>query len=390
MTESTRLSILQYAGDFREATERLSAGGPENYRGQKYTVDFVEGLATKLESRYTITIFTNDRYDVGLSSGGRAIGMGNISEKLPQLSVIRTLSSTRPSKIVLRTPMPAVMLWAWMKRIPTLLVIADSFNSNSWKDRLKRRIFTFLSNRSSFSAIANHGNHAARQLVEIGIAPGKVIAWDYPAFSSPDQYPEKLRPCAQPTLIFVGSLTIEKGVGDIIKAVSILLERKINISLLIAGSGHTEIFEKMADDLNISNNVKFLGNVDNNKVIDFMRESDLVLVPSHHKYPEGLPLTIYEAYCSRTPLIVSDHPMFVGNVIDRLSGLIYPEKDAKALADCIAEALLDHALYHRLSLGGQQSWRSLQLKVTWDAVISEWIKGGDGWQSWLKAHSLAN
>ena len=40
-----------------------------------------------------------------------------------------------------------------------------------------------------------------------------------------------------------------------------------------------------------------------------MSAHDIVIVPSRHDYPEGLPMTIYEALAMRTPLVVSDHPM---------------------------------------------------------------------------------
>jgi len=41
-----------------------------------------------------------------------------------------------------------------------------------------------------------------------------------------------------------------------------------------------------------------------------MRSADAIVIPSRHEYPEGLPLTIYEALAARTPIVASDHQCF--------------------------------------------------------------------------------
>ena len=53
-----RLTIVQY-GDYAEATARFQAGGEENYYAQRYTVDFVAGLAgTPGIERVTVISFS--------------------------------------------------------------------------------------------------------------------------------------------------------------------------------------------------------------------------------------------------------------------------------------------------------------------------------------------
>ncbi|NEQ88464.1 MAG: glycosyl transferase family 1, partial [Moorea sp. SIO2I5] len=43
-----RLLIIQYAGDYREAFERLANGGPETYYAQKYSVDSVAEIGKQI------------------------------------------------------------------------------------------------------------------------------------------------------------------------------------------------------------------------------------------------------------------------------------------------------------------------------------------------------
>ena len=40
-----RLTIVQYAGDYREAFERFERGGRATYQAQRYSVGFVGSLA---------------------------------------------------------------------------------------------------------------------------------------------------------------------------------------------------------------------------------------------------------------------------------------------------------------------------------------------------------
>lgn len=45
-----RLVIVQYAGDYAEAFERLAKGGSETYYAQKYSVDTVTEMGKRVES----------------------------------------------------------------------------------------------------------------------------------------------------------------------------------------------------------------------------------------------------------------------------------------------------------------------------------------------------
>src|SRR6185436_4985731 len=71
-----RLTIVQYAGDYREAWERFEAGGKANYQAQRYSVGFVGSLAHQLEQVAVICALTDEPYDVILPNNVRAIGAG--------------------------------------------------------------------------------------------------------------------------------------------------------------------------------------------------------------------------------------------------------------------------------------------------------------------------
>src|SRR5205807_10325309 len=122
----------------------------------------------------------------------------------------------------------------------------------------------------------------------------------------------------------------------------------------------------------IDSAVDFLGPVAHRRVLELMREHDAVIVPSRHCYSEALPMTIYESFCARTPLITSDHPMFRGKVVDGLSGLVFPASDPSALADRIETLADDAGLYASLSHRAGEAWERLQCPVKHHDLYSRW------------------
>jgi glycosyltransferase involved in cell wall biosynthesis len=114
-----------------------------------------------------------------------------------------------------------------------------------------------------------------------------------------------------------------------------------------------------------------------------MRAADAVIIPSRHEYPEGLPLTIYEALAARTPIIASDHPMFRGALAHEETALVFPAGDVGALADAIRRLTTDAALYALLSENSERAWEALQLPVAWGELIERWLADD---QDWLREH----
>ena len=190
---------------------------------------------------------------------------------------------------------------------------------------------------------------------------------------TPDKLPAKtLRPaaCGDWNLVFVGSLMDGKGVPEILAAVKHLQAEDFSVRVRLAGRGEEAKYKAMAAAMGIADRVEFVGLVPNERVIQLMREADLVLVPSRHKYTEAFPLTLLEGFLSRTPVIASDHPMFRTKVVNGESGLTFPASDARKLAEAIRRALTDGDLYHRLSLGGAKAWHAMQIPCRWGKVFS--------------------
>jgi glycosyltransferase involved in cell wall biosynthesis len=384
--QSRRLTIVQYGGDFAEASRCLRNGGPETYRGQRYTVDHVESLATEMAVT-TIVGLTNEAYDIVLPSGARAIGAG-FRDVFDGARIARLVEETKPDLLILRTPSRPVMRWAIRKRCRTLMLLADSLDKSLLKNRVGRVLLSLYLRAGNFDIVANHGIKAAQLLVAMGVRPSKVLAWDYPAFDSPEDRPAKTEARTPLQILFVGMLIAEKGVDDLIDAVALVHSAKIDVQLTLIGKGNADRLKALVESRGLEDVISFAGLVPNDQIIPRMAAADIIVVPSHHEYSEGMPLTIYEAYCSRTPLIASDHPMFVGNVIHERSGLIFKAGNAQSLADNILRLVRAPKLYAQLSEGGLPAWNSLQIPVKWHTLIDKWIENSPESKKWIAAHAV--
>jgi glycosyltransferase involved in cell wall biosynthesis len=377
-----RVVIVQYAGDYREALQRIKSTGQETYYAQRYSVDSVGALISAGHSVTFITALTKTSYDEFQENGVRAIGAG-LSEPLHEAALVALVAEQQPERLIVQTPSRLLMKWAASKPVRTIAVFADSFRGGSLRSRIRNRRCAKLLNRSSFEWVCNHGLNSCASLHAIGVSPDKLIPWDWPAIVTPSQEPKTLRLGPHHVVLFVGMISEEKGVGDTLRAISKLKSDGFDVRLRVVGNGDVDRFTAIADALGVGDRVRFLGLIPHANVIDEMRAADVVAVPSRHAYPEGFPMTIYEALCSRTPLVTSDHPMFEANLRHDVDAWIFPERSADAMAAGIQRLLSDSDLYRRLSESSAEAWSRVQLPVKWGELLSRWLTDSAEDRKWL-------
>lgn len=386
-----RLLIVQYAGDYREAFYNLAEGKGETYYAQQYSVDAVGKATTQADEVTTLSFLSNDRYDEVLPNGVRAIGAG-FQHKVNRQTILEIIQNQHPTHIVLRTPDRAVLQWAIQNKVQVMVTLADSFNKPSIRDRVERYLLASLLNHPLVSWVGNHGVTASESLQSIGVNPNKIIPWDWPHAVTPDLYPQKtLRQHSGCwNILYAGHISESKGVGDVLGAIAALKARNLPVHLKIAGKGDTEALQAKMRQLQIEECVEFLGMVKNSDVIGLMRDADLVMVPSRHEYPEGFPMTIYESLCSRTPVVASDHPMFVRQLRHEQNAMIFPAGEAAACALQIETILTHPALYEKISYATQVTWKNLQVPVKWGDMLTSWLQNSPQDQEWLFRHRLSS
>lgn len=380
--------IVQYAGDFREAHRRLQSTGEETYYGHRYIFEQLDRIRQEFGEVAIVCCLSPERYYETLPGGLTVIGaMAHPRRDIARLE--RLMASWNPTHLVVLGPLTRVIRWGLKTDRRVTCQFADSFEFNPLLRFAKFGRLAKLLNDPRIGWVSNHGTNACKSLTRLGVDPGKVIPWDWPYQRNPAQTPPREKPPGDAaTLLYVGTVQTKKGVGDAIAAVARLRTQGRPVGLKVVGGGQVDQFRAMAASLPGGDGVEFLGIVPNSRVFDLMKEADALIVPSRHDYPEGLPLTIYEALCARTPIIASDHPMFRGHLEDRKTAVTFRAKDVRGLAASV-EALLDEPdLYSRLSQASQATWEGMQNPVKWGDVLYRWISDTDEDRAWLRAHAL--
>jgi glycosyltransferase involved in cell wall biosynthesis len=403
-TNPARVLLVQWAGDYREAYHRLAAGGPETYHAQRESVEAAAEFAKAFALYGVLCMTAAEAYDEVMPNGVRAVGVALDPQHADVTAVIRKVEDVRPTHLVVTTPQPDLFAWALGRGIHLLPALADTFHAGtaglSWPRRLVRawrharytRRLARLLNDRRVRWVGNHNVSASRDLVRIGVDPRKVVPCDFPPQVRPGQHaPKSLDPAKGVwELLYVGSVVPSKGVGDAVRAAAELRRRGRNIRLRVMGRGDTREFRRLAEDAVAAGAITFDGPRPHDEVVAAMRAADLVLVPSRHEYPEGLPLTIYETLAVRTPLVCSDHPAFRDRVGDGSAAVCVPERSPAALADAAERILTDAELYRRMSEATAAAWTRLVCPVTYEELIRRWVRGGPEDERFLAEHSLAS
>ena len=84
-------------------------------------------------------------------------------------------------------------------------------------------------------------------------------------------------------------------------------------------------------------------------------------------------MTLYESLCVRTPLLVSDHPMFALRLRNGENAVVFPERDPVRLAAAVENLMAAPALYARLSEGSQAAAEDFLCPLKYDHMISHFI-----------------
>jgi glycosyltransferase involved in cell wall biosynthesis len=390
-----RLLIIQF-GDYAEGARRLASGGEENYLGQRYTVDYVAALAAAGNQVRVIAIgqdATLERLPSGVESVGFRLYRPGRFHRPPVRDLIRMAADWHPTHLLLQVPLTPIIRWAVSDRVATLPLLADSFRATGIRRRLEYQRLAAALNHPAIRWVSNHGSNACADLVRIGVDARKVLPFDWPSFDSPSQWPAKRAP-ANPRAIcltYVGQMITSKGVGDIIEAIAIARAKGEDYRAVLVGRGdELETMQLKVRKLGLDASVSFAGAVARRRVIELMHAGDVVVVASRHEYPEGIPQTIYEGLISRTPLAVSNHPMFAGRIEHRRSGMIFEASNPASLYEAVHDLVNDAALYERLSLDSDQFASSFHGPLKWDQVITRWLRGGAEDDAWLGQYELSS
>jgi len=165
-------------------------------------------------------------------------------------------------------------------------------------------------------------------------------------------------------ICYVGNVVRAKGILELIQSLGIVKNEIPNVKLKIAGTFntatgfHSEV-EQLVTELNLQNNVDFLGTVSDEVRDKLLDESMAFVFPS---FNEGYGIAMVEAMKFSLPVIAWDISAMPYTVKHEQNGLLVPPNDIKGFADAIVTILNDSSLRDLLSKGARSHFESLPTK----------------------------
>jgi glycosyltransferase involved in cell wall biosynthesis len=141
----------------------------------------------------------------------------------------------------------------------------------------------------------------------------------------------------------------DKGLTFVIQAAAILKERGNPCHFVIAGGGPLmKHFKDLAIQLGVSNYLHFIGITD--EIPLMLAASDIFITASA---VDTFGLALLEAMSMRKPVVVCDAGGAREVVQNGKNGLLFPQRDIRALASCIERFVEDPSLRRELAVAGR-------------------------------------
>ncbi len=144
-------------------------------------------------------------------------------------------------------------------------------------------------------------------------------------------------------LVSVGRFVSKKGMRYAIRAMALLRDRNITLSIVGYGPREGKI-TSLVQRLGLEDRVLLLGERTHEEVREHLAQSHVLMalsVTSRAGDQEGIPNVLKEAMATGLPVIGTRHSGIPELIEDGISGFLVPERDAPAVADRI-RTLADH------------------------------------------------
>lgn len=134
-----------------------------------------------------------------------------------------------------------------------------------------------------------------------------------------------------------------KGMGDLIKAFSMAFKGQ-DVILNIGGDGSTKnSLEELAKEINIDEQVNFLGALSREQVSEEMRKCDAFALPSEH---ETFGVVYIEALACGKPVIGANNGG-AEDIIEEYNGIIANKNDVDSIKDALIEIKENYNIYNK-------------------------------------------
>lgn len=250
-------------------------------------------------------------------------------------------------------------LAAWLADVPRVLNawtgLGSLFHSDRGAVRVARRVLVPVLRRlvqrtGAWSLFQNPGDRAAMEA--LGLAAPERSALVPGVGVDVERFLPVPEPAGTPTVLFVGRLLRDKGLGEYVFAATNLAALGVDAQFLAAGepdpaNPHPVSATQLAA-WRQSSPVQWLGQVTDMPAL--LARCHIVCLPSYH---EGLPKVLLEAAACGRAVVASDIDGCRAVVEPGRTGLLVPPRDAAALAEALARLIGDPVLRREMGANGR-------------------------------------
>ncbi|MFM0289996.1 glycosyltransferase family 4 protein [Paraburkholderia megapolitana] len=234
-----------------------------------------------------------------------------------------------------------------------------------------RRAHAAIGVSSAIGAVLQNYRDEPRRLYVIGNTAGAAEE------ASQRMLPQRCDAAAIPYIAFAGRLSVAKGVGLLMEAMTLLKQQGCAVQLRLAGTGDVARWMKFAVDRNIDDRVVFEGWLDGDRKLAFYQNARLFCMPSQF---ESFGIAALEAMFCGVPVIGTKLGGFLDLVDEGVTGHLVEPGDAEALAARIRDLVEDPE--HAANMGAAARDRA-KLRYSGETIVQQYVgcyravNGGD-------------
>ena len=176
--------------------------------------------------------------------------------------------------------------------------------------------------------------------------------------------------CEVPNVIMASRLLRDKGVMEFAGAARLLKESNTNVKMILVGEPDPDNPSSITKSQVISwereGILEYWGHKEDMEIV--LQQSSIVVLPS---YREGFPKILIEAAACGRAVITTDVPGCRDAIYNGITGILVPERNAKALANSIKELAIDPILYKEM---GKRGRKMAERRFDVNNVISKHFK----------------
>ncbi len=177
--------------------------------------------------------------------------------------------------------------------------------------------------------------------------------------------PERAHTARRNLVLFLGRVEQDKGIFDLLDAISALRTPIPDVRLVCAGAGDLDSVARYAERLGVEDAVSLPGWVGPAERRALLERASVLALPSH---AEGMPMSLLEAMAAGVPVVASRTGGIPDVVDDGVNGFLCAPGDVAALERVLCRLMLDPKLATRIASAARETVR---LRFAAESVLGQ-------------------